>query len=144
MRPAKPAPGVCAAKVLKDCGGNFRNDHLAFRTFAAQTPGAGIAGLIRPFEALGYRAAGAYDFPDKKLTSLHFAPPSDALPKIFVSELRVWELPDKARRIALKAAAQAAPGLSDDELAALADLPRLTAQKRERLLRRWAASFTRR
>ena len=32
-----------------------------------------IAAVSRPFEALGYRPAAAYDFPDKHLTSLHFA-----------------------------------------------------------------------
>ncbi|UPT75532.1 MAG: DUF1338 domain-containing protein [Elusimicrobiota bacterium] len=130
--------------ILKEHGGTFRNDHLAFRTFAAQERWSGIASIARPFEALGYRAAGAYDFPDKHLTSLHFAPPSENLPRLFVSELRVWELSPRARRIALAAAAKAEPGLSDEELAGLSDLPRLPARKRDKLLRRWAAQFGRR
>ena len=130
--------------ILKTRGGVFRNDHLAFRTFAAQTRWSGIAALSRPFEALGYRAAGAYDFPDKHLTSIHFAPPSESLPKLFISELRVWELSPKARKIVLASTAQAAPGLTDDELAGLADLAKLGAKTREKLLRRWAAQFGRR
>jgi len=130
--------------ILKSCGGHFRNDHLAFRTFATQTRWSGIAAISRPFEALGYRAAGAYDFPDKKLTSLHFAPPSDNLPKIFISELRIWELSPRARRIVLASTARTAPGLSDGELADLAVLPNLTAKRRAQLLRRWAAQFARR
>jgi hypothetical protein len=130
--------------ILKRCGANFLNDHVAFRTFAAQTPWSGIAAISRPFEALGYRAAGAYDFPDKHLTSISFAPPSESLPKIFISELRTWELSPKARKIVLRSTAQTAPGLGDGELAELADLPRIAAKKREKLLRRWAAQFARR
>lgn len=130
--------------ILKDCGGTFRNDHLAFRTFATQERWSGIAAISRPFEALGYRPAGAYDFPDKHLTSLHFAPPSENLPRLFVSELRVWELSPKARKIVLASTAQTAPGLDDGELAQLSDLPKLPAKTREKLLRRWAAQFARR
>ena len=124
-------------------GGTFRNDHVAFRTFAAQSRWSGIAAVSRPFEALGYRAAGAYDFPDKSLTSLHFAPPDEKLPKIFISELRVWELSPRARRIVAGATARSAPRLSDADLAALSDLPRLAARRREALLRRWASQFAR-
>lgn len=130
--------------VLRERGGTFYNDHLAFRTFATQDKWSGISAIARPFEALGYRPAGAYDFPDKHLTSLHFAPPSENLPKLFVSELRVWELSPRARKVALAAAAKAAPGLTDAELAQLSDLPTIPARARERLLRRWAAQFGRR
>ena len=131
-------------RLLMDNGGSFRNDHVAFRTFAAQSKWSGIAAISRPFEALGYRAAATYDFPDKNLTSIHFHPPSDGLPKLFISELRLWELPTKARKIALAAAAQAAPGLTDEDLANLSDLPGLGGRKRDKLLRRWAAQFSRR
>ena len=130
--------------LLKGCGGDFRNDHLAFRTFATQSKWSGIASISRPFEALGYRAAAAYEFPDKALTSLHFAPPSENLPKLFISELRVWELSPKARKIVLRSAEKAAPGLSDEELALLSDLPKQPAKTRVKLMRRWAAQFARR
>lgn len=129
--------------LLQRRGGTFRNDHVAFRTFAAQSRWTGIAAISRPFEALGYRAAGAYDFPDKSLTSLHFAPPSESLPKLFVSELRVWELSPRARRIVAGATARSAPRLSDADLAALSDLPKLGGRRREALLRRWASQFAR-
>lgn len=131
-------------EVLRAGGGSFRNDHVAFRTFAAQDRWSGIAAISRPFEALGYRAAAAYDFPDKKLTSVHFHPPSEPLPKLFVSELRVWELSPKARGIALAAAAKAAPGLGDEDLAALASLDKVPGARRDKLMRRWAAQFARR
>jgi hypothetical protein len=130
--------------ILKSRGGNFRNDHLAFRTFATQERWSGIAALSRPFEALGYRPAGSYDFPDKHLTSIHFAPPSESLPKLFISELRVWELSPKARKIVLASTAKTAPGLTDAELADLSALPKLGGAKRDKLLRRWAAQFGRR
>jgi hypothetical protein len=130
--------------ILKSRGGNFQNDHLAFRTFAAQERWSGIAAISRPFEALGYRPAAAYDFPDKHLTSIHFAPPSDNLPKLFISELRVWELSPKARRIVLASTAKSAPGLTDAELADLSALSKIAARRREKLLRRWAAQFARR
>lgn len=130
--------------LLKGCGGDFRNDHLAFRTFAVQDKWSGIAAISRPFEALGYRAAATYEFPDKGLTSIHFAPPSEGLPKLFISELRVWELSPKARRIVAASTSKAAPGLTDAELAALSDLPKQPAKTREKLLRRWAAQFGRR
>lgn len=65
---------VSYARVYQDivaaAGGVFENDHVAFRTFAAQTPWLGLAAVSRPFEALGWRAAGTYDFPDKKLSSI--------------------------------------------------------------------------
>lgn len=124
-------------------GGNFRNDHLAFRTFACQHPYMGISVLARPFVALGYRAAGTYDFPDKKLTSIHYAPPSDGLPKIFISQLRLWELSPKARRIILKTVKPYRTGLTDDELADLGNLPKIGARRRGELLKAWARSLSR-
>jgi hypothetical protein len=129
--------------LLKARGGSFRNDHVAFRTFAVQSRWSGIAAISRPFEALGYRAAATYDFPDKQLTAIHFAPPAENLPKLFISELRVWELSPRARRIIAAATAKAAPGLSDAELADLANLTRIPARRRDTLLRRWAGRFSR-
>ncbi|MDX6769378.1 MAG: DUF1338 domain-containing protein [Elusimicrobiota bacterium] len=124
-------------------GGVFQNDHVAFRTFAAQNPWSGIAALSRPFEALGWRAAAAYDFPDKRLTSVHFAPPSPELPKVFVSELRVWELSPAGRRIALAAASKARGALSDGDLAELARADALPAPRAKALGGRLVAHFGR-
>src|SRR5690349_19367910 len=39
-------------QVVRDAGATFVNDHIAFRTFAAQRPLTGIASLSRVFEAL--------------------------------------------------------------------------------------------
>ena len=129
--------------VLKAHGGTFRNDHVAFRTIASQRPWSGLAAVARPFEALGYTAAATYRFPDKKLSSIHLAPPSPELPKVFVSELRAWELPPRARRIALAAAAKAKPSLSDDDLADLHACGALSSSKRKALLAKLLAHFDR-
>lgn len=77
----------------------FVNDHIAFRTLASQQPTTGIVALSRIFEALGYVAAGCYQFPDKHLSSTHFQHPNGQFPKIFISELRTWELSDEAQAI---------------------------------------------
>ena len=44
-------------------------------------------------EALGYAAAACYEFPDKKLSSIHYRHPNPQLPKLFISQLKTWELP---------------------------------------------------
>ncbi len=77
----------------------FVNDHIAFRTFATQEPLAGMASLSRIFEALGYEPAGCYQFPDKHLSAIHFQHPHPEFPKLFISELRVWELSDAAQSL---------------------------------------------
>jgi Domain of unknown function (DUF1338) len=86
-------------QVLRSAGGTFVNDHIAFRTFANQSPNSGIHTLGRLFEALGYQAAGAYMFPDKYLSALHFQHANPAFPKLFVSELQTWKLPQDARQL---------------------------------------------
>ncbi|MFI5360879.1 MAG: DUF1338 domain-containing protein [Elusimicrobiota bacterium] len=129
--------------VLKAHGGTFRNDHVAFRTIAAQRPWSGLAAIARPFEALGYSAAAAYRFPDKNLSSIHLAPPSPRLPKVFVSELRAWELPPRARRIALSGPARARTFLTDADLVDLHSCGALSARRRAALLERLTAHFDR-
>lgn len=79
--------------VIANAGATFVNDHIAFRTLAGQKPLTGIAGLSRMFESLGYRAAGCYDFPDKHLNAIHYQHPHPQFPKLFISELKIWELP---------------------------------------------------
>lgn len=138
---------VAYARVYEELvaarGGTFRNDHVAFRTLAAQRPRLGLAAVTRPFEALGWRAAGVYDFPDKKLSSVHLAPPSPDLPKVFVSELRLWELSAAGRRIAQAAAAKARETLSDGDLVDLAHADALTAPRAKALRGRLLAHFER-
>jgi hypothetical protein len=79
-------------------GGTFRNDHIAFRTIAWQAPAAGTFSVTRLFEALGYRARACYEFPEKKLSSVHLAHENPVFPKLFVSQLESWRLSLPARR----------------------------------------------
>src|SRR5262245_26849518 len=109
-------------KVIREAKATFVNDHIAFRTFATQQPLAGIATISRIFEALGYRAAGSYHFDDKQLSAIHFQHANQQFPKLFISELRVPELPVEARRIIDKTARSHRPAISTDALSALANL----------------------
>src|SRR3989337_2302281 len=84
-------------RIVRDAAGTFVNDHIAFRTFGTQSSQAGIVSISRLTEALGYRPFGCYDFPDKHLSAIHFQHPIADFPKLFISELRVWELPADAR-----------------------------------------------
>lgn len=93
-------------QVVARAGATFHNDHIAFRTLAGQTPLTGIATIARIFEALDYRAAGAYYFDDKHLSALHFQHANPQFPKLFISELQTWKLSPDARRVIEGAAAQ--------------------------------------
>lgn len=106
-------------QVVSGRRATFVNDHIAFRTFAAQQPLTGVATLSRIFEALGYRAAGVYHFEDKHLSATHFQHANPQFPKIFISELKTWELGDEARTI-LKYVAQQRPAIEGAVLAELA------------------------
>lgn len=109
--------------VVEKAGAVFLNDHVAFRTIAWQRPASGIFSVSRLFEALGYSAAGCYEFPDKRLSSLHFRHENPGFPKLFVSQLRAWELSPAARRALGRSLAQARPPLPLDSLSALQAAP---------------------
>lgn len=85
-------------RVIQEAGATFVNDHIAFRTFACQRPHTGIASVSRVFEALGYRPAGCYHFPEKHLNAVHWQHPNPRFPKLFISELKTWELGQDARQ----------------------------------------------
>lgn len=107
-------------QMLRLHGATFVNDHVAFRTIATQSPCSGIHSLSRIFEALGYQAAGTYQFADKHLGAIHFQHSHPEFPKLFISELKTWELNDEARDIVLATLADHRSALGDQELAALA------------------------
>ncbi|HZL90560.1 MAG TPA: DUF1338 domain-containing protein [Pirellulaceae bacterium] len=109
-------------QVIRNSGATFFNDHIAFRTFACQQPHTGIASVSRIFEALGYRAAGNYHFEDKQLTAIHFQHPNPQLPKLFVSELKVWELDPAAAKIINRTLGSHRPAIAEELLAALTRL----------------------
>ncbi len=67
------------------------NDHVAFRTLACNS--VGLAQLIPLLESLNYHVKEYYDFKEKHLNAVHLEHPDSQAPKIFISELRVIELP---------------------------------------------------
>lgn len=114
-------------KMVGQAGATFFNDHIAFRTLAVQQPQTGIASVSRVFEALGYRAAGSYHFEDKQLSAIHYRHTNGQFPKLFVSELKTWELPTGSRRIIEQTLVDHRPALHGDVLAALAELDNSSA-----------------
>ena len=87
--------------IIQNAGAHFFNDHIAFRTLAATKPQTGVSSISRIFEALDYRASGCYDFPQKHLNAIHFQHPNPQFPKLFISELKTWELPADVQEIVL-------------------------------------------
>src|SRR5690349_13608623 len=77
-------------KLVEEKGARFLNDHIAFRTIAQEQPSAGIFSISRIFEALGYRPMACYEFPDKKLSSIHYQHLNPQFPKLFISQLKTW------------------------------------------------------
>jgi len=121
-------------QVIRAAGAMFVNDHIAFRTFAAQQPVAGISTISRVFEALGYRAAGSYHFDDKQLSAIHFQHSNQQFPKLFISELKTWELSPAAQKIILRVLKEHRGPVADKTLATLRGLdeeaPRLLPSSR--------------
>jgi hypothetical protein len=109
-------------QVIRKAGATFFNDHIAFRTFACQQPQTGIASISRVFEALGYRAAGSYHFEDKQLSAIHFQHTNPQFPKIFISELKVWELPAAQREVIDRVVKSHRPPVSERLLVELRNL----------------------
>jgi hypothetical protein len=105
--------------LVEKRGATFLNDHVAFRTICWQRPQAGVFSISRVFEALGYRQAGCYEFPDKHLSSLHFAHPNRDFPKLFISQLKPWELTQDARDVIGRSLDAHRPALCGMTLAAL-------------------------
>jgi hypothetical protein len=84
--------------LLAERGEVVQNDHVALRTYGL--PGIGIAALARPFEALGWVAQpDHYRFDDKKLVARYWKHPDPTLPKVFISELCVYELSASSTQI---------------------------------------------
>ena len=76
------------------------NDHIAFRTMGVEN--LGIASFEKIFIAHDYKRMGFYHFKTKKLDAYWYAPPTDDLPRIFISELKVNSLSEKTQSIIKK------------------------------------------
>ena len=130
-------------QLIASAGATFVNDHIAFRTIAGQNPLTGISLLSRLFEALGYRAANCYQFEDKHLSAIHFQHPNGQFPKLFISELKSWELSPSARDILRRSALQHRAPISEDVLIGLHELQHgsMIAADRANLLQAAVASI---
>ncbi|BAY08846.1 DUF1338 domain-containing protein [Calothrix sp. NIES-2098] len=91
-------------QMITDAGGTVANDHIALRSLrlSLDTPkgeiNLGINYLEQLATALGYVAAGEYVFPETHLYARHYSHPQQVefdLPKLFISELIVDELPSR-------------------------------------------------
>lgn len=78
----------------------IENDHVAFRTLGV--PNLGIASFEKIFLACGYEKKDYFYFEGKKLNAYWYAPPTQEFPRIFLSELRVNDLSEKAQAVIYK------------------------------------------
>ncbi|MCU0532326.1 MAG: DUF1338 domain-containing protein [Hydrococcus sp. Prado102] len=94
-------------QMIEEAGGAIANDHIAFRSLRLTldtingTIDLGIPYLASIVEALGYEAAGEYEFPDQHLYARHYSHPEQDrydLPKLFISELILEALPNSIVR----------------------------------------------
>jgi len=97
--------------LLAGRGETIRNDHVALRSYAL--PGIDQWALARPFERLGWQVKDAYQFPDKHLEAHYWQHPDPTLPKVFISELLVGELPAAAQELVRGLYAQVPAGFGD-------------------------------
>jgi len=88
--------------MINAAGGTIANDHIAFRSLrlvlhtSQGQINLGINHLGQIAEALGYEPAGEYTFAETHLYARHYRHPQQTefdLPKLFISELIVEELP---------------------------------------------------
>ncbi|MBW6534417.1 MAG: DUF1338 family protein [Mariniphaga sp.] len=82
-------------------GGQVVLDHLGFRTLNWHTgeQPEGILAVRHIIECLGYRQAGKYVLPKKNLKAVHFEAESEELPRFYVSQLEVSNLPGWAQNL---------------------------------------------
>ena len=98
-------------QMITAAGGTVANDHIAFRSLRLLVDTAqgqlnlGIDYLGQLAEALGYVAAGEYTFAQTHLYARHYCHPQQEefnLPKLFISELIVDELPANIAQLIFK------------------------------------------
>ncbi len=98
-------------QMIIAAGGTVANDHIAFRSLRLLVDTAqgqvnlGIDYLAQLAEALGYVVAGEYNFAQTHLYARHYRHPQQEefnLPKLFISELIVDELPTNIAQLISK------------------------------------------
>ncbi len=127
--------------LIAKVGATFVNDHIAFRTIAHQKAGTGISTLAGIFMALGFARKACYEFPDKHLSSVHLAHPNPLFPKLFISELKGWELSAKAASILDRVLSSHRSPLPDRVLSRLYRLDRSGSKTAGPILKQLIAFF---
>jgi hypothetical protein len=104
--------------MVAEQGGKTVHDHIAFRTLNTHTgeQPSGIRALGHLLEILNYRKAGKYKFPKMMASAVHYEHPDPLLPRVFVSQLEVEELPEWARKIIISCVADTPYLLSDEAI----------------------------
>ena len=87
-------------KGMVDSQTDIVNDHIAFRTMGVDN--LGIASFEKIFLVHGYKKMDYYNFETKKLDAYWYNPPTDDLPRVFMSELKVESLTESAQKIISK------------------------------------------
>ncbi|MBD2440854.1 DUF1338 domain-containing protein [Nostoc sp. FACHB-110] len=107
-------------QMIHAVGGTIANDHIAFRSLrlVIHTPQGeinfGINHLEKIAIALGYEVAGEYTFAATHLYARHYHHPQQAefdLPKLFISELIVEELPTHIAQLIHQTVTQISDGM---------------------------------
>ncbi|MEE4284562.1 MAG: DUF1338 family protein [Mariniphaga sp.] len=89
------------AGLVNSKGGQVVLDHVGFRTLNWHTgeQPEGILAIRHIIECFGYHPAGKYVLPKKNLKAVHFEAESEDLPKFYVSQLEVSNLPGWAQNL---------------------------------------------
>ncbi|MBL57670.1 MAG: DUF1338 domain-containing protein [Flavobacteriales bacterium] len=93
---AKVTNAMVDQKVISSSD-EISNDHIAFRTMGV--PHLGIHSLSKVFLKYGYEKKDHFFFEGKRLDAFWYAPPDPRYPRIFISELRVQDLPKSTQDI---------------------------------------------
>lgn len=127
-------------EMLAELGGTFVNDHMAFRTLALTVSGhdLGISIVKRIWDALGFRERGAIEFRDTHLFARYVQHDEPDFPKIFISELKVEELPADIAAMIHESVASFRPVLTEKDIEALRRLDSSPSHPAELLERTYA------
>jgi hypothetical protein len=130
-------------QMIEKAGGSIANDHIAFRTLRlaidqdSRSIQLGLPYLAKIIEALGYHQAGEYHFPAQFLYAHHYVHPEQDnydLPKLFISELIVDDLPENASSL-IKQTVQSGDFPLNTDLLRLESIdPQITNLDRQTLL----------
>ena len=117
----KITPSAQKIHDLFSTNGEFKNDHIALRTF--NDPRICIEVVAAPFIECGYEEVQTYSFPDKKLEAKHYRNKSDDnAPLVFISQLMLEQCSVELECIINNALNSVNPSVFRDDLATLGRL----------------------